>query len=99
MNRGVGKGCHVVFDQKITDEEGAVTGRVVMVEKPLVCRPQFSPLLPNFLAQSFQGVTVAKSVDCFTLLEEFMKDDTLRIKENSEDHFDVRSHLASFFGS
>jgi hypothetical protein len=60
-----------VVGKKLTNEECSVTGRIAIVENPILRAPQIWSLLPNVLPQMPQNFTVKLCVDGLALGDEF----------------------------
>ena len=58
-----------------------MSGRVVMVEKPIVVLPRFWTFAPNALPQLLQNLTVKLAIDSLTRGYEFLVDSALNVKK------------------
>ena len=75
-----------------------MSGRVVMVEKPIV----FLPLVwwtftPNALPQPLQNLTVKLAIDNLTRGYEFLMDNALDVGKNDQHGLDIPVNLVHFF--
>jgi hypothetical protein len=62
---GVGKHCNVFGSQELSNNEGCVSGRIVMVEKPIVVLPLVWTFAPNTLPQPLQNLAVKLAKELF----------------------------------
>jgi len=51
VNTGLGKDNHRVFSAKLANQEGGVTGRIIVKKNPLAARSHFWPLLIHSFTQ------------------------------------------------
>ena len=58
-----------------------MSGRVVMLEKPIVFLPLVWTFAPNTLPQPIQNLTVKLAIDGFTRRYEFLVDNTLDVEK------------------
>jgi len=75
-NTGVEKHCNVFGSQELSNNNWCVSGRVVMVEKPIVFLPFVWTFAPNALPQPLQNLTVKLAIDGLTRGYEFLVDNT-----------------------
>jgi hypothetical protein len=74
-----------------------VSGRVVMVEKPIVVLPRFWTFAPNALPQLLQNLTVKLANDSLTRGYEFLVDNALDVGKNDQHGLDIAANLTRFF--
>jgi hypothetical protein len=74
-----------------------VSGRIVMVEKPIVVLPLFWTFAPNALPQPLQNLTVKLTIDGLTRGYEFLVDNALDVEKNNQQGLDIAANLTRFF--
>ena len=73
-----------------------MSGRVVIVEKPIVVLPLVWKLAPNALSQPLQNLTVKLAIDGLTREYEFLVDSALDVEKNQHG-LDNVAKLTRFF--
>ena len=74
-----------------------MSGRVVMVEKPIVFLPLVWTFAPNALPQLLQNVTVKLAIDGLTRGYKFFVYNALDFGENDQQELDIDANLTHFF--
>jgi len=74
-----------------------VSGRVVMVEKPIVVLPLVWTFAPNTFPQPLQNLTVKLAIDILTRGYEFLVDNALDVKKCDQHGLDIAAKLTCFF--
>jgi hypothetical protein len=74
-----------------------VSGRVVMVEKPIIVLPLVWAFAPNALPQPLQNLTVKLAIDGLTRGYEFLVDSALYVKKKDLHGIDIGGNLTRFF--
>ena len=81
----------VSLGQELTDAQGIVSWRVVLVKQPCIVLSQLAPLLAT-------GSLIDMLVDCLTLWQKLHVDDSSRVEERDQHELDFRPRLSCFFG-
>jgi len=76
---GEGGISNVFGSQELSNNERCVSGRVGMVEKPIVVLPLVWTSAPNALPRPLQNLTVKLAIDGLTRGYEFLMDDALDV--------------------
>jgi hypothetical protein len=76
-----------VVGEKLTNEEGAVTEFIVIVENPILCAPKIQSLSPNVLPQTPQNFAVKLCSDGLALGDEFTMNNAVDVKKHDEHGF------------
>ena len=74
-----------------------MSGRAVMMEKPIVFLPLVLTFAPNALPQPLQNLTVKLAVDGLTRGYEFLVDNALDVGKNDQHGLDIAANLTRFF--
>jgi hypothetical protein len=73
-----------VFGEKLTNEECSVTGRIVVVENPILRVPQIWSLSPNVLPQMSRNFAVKLCVYSLALGDEFVMNNAADVEKHDE---------------
>jgi len=92
-----GNHCNVFGSQELSNKKGCVSGRVVVVEKPIVFLPLVWTFAPNALSQPLQNLTVKLAIDGLIRGYEFLVDNALDVEKNDEHGIDIVANLTRFF--
>jgi hypothetical protein len=74
-----------------------VSGRVVIVEKPIVVLPLVWTFVTNTLPQPLQNLTVKVAIDGLTRGYKFLMHNSLGVEKNDQHGLDVAVNLTRFF--
>jgi len=74
-----------------------VSGRIFMMEKPIVFLPLVWMFVPNALPHPLQNLTVKLAIDGLTRGYEFLVDSALDVRKNDEHGLDIAANLTRFF--
>ena len=74
-----------------------MSGRIVMVEKPIGFLPLVWTFVPNALPQPLQNLTVKLGIDSLTRGYEFIVDNALDVGKNDQYRLDIAANLTRFF--
>ena len=80
----MGNHCNVFGSQELSNNEWCVSGRVFMVEKPIVFLPFVWKFVPNVLPQPLQNLTVKLTIDGLTRGYEFLVDNALDVEKKGQ---------------
>jgi len=97
---GVGNHCNVFGSQAVSNNEWCVSGRVVVVDKPIVL-PIVWTFAPNALPQSLQNLTVKLTIDGLTREVRIPCGQCLGCRGGGGDQngLDIAANLTRFFRS
>jgi hypothetical protein len=73
-----------------------VSGRFVMVEKPIVVLPLFWTFAPKALPQPLQNLTVKLAIDGFTRGYKFLLNIALDVEKPDQHVLDIAANLTRF---
>ena len=76
-----------------------MSGRVVMLEKPIVVFPLVWTFAPNALLQPLQDVTVKLVIFGLTRVYEFLVDNALDVEKDDQHGLDIAANLTRFFSA
>jgi hypothetical protein len=76
----VGNHCNILGNQEFLNNTWCVSGRVVMVEKPIAVFPLVWTFAPNGLPQPLQKLTVKLAIDDLTRGYEFLVENLLDVE-------------------
>jgi len=74
-----------------------MSGRIVMVEKPIVVLPLVWTFVLNAVSQLLQNLTVKLAIDILTRGYEFLVDNALGVGKNDQHGLDIAANLTRFF--
>ena len=74
-----------------------MSGRIVMVEKPVIVLPFIWTFAQNDLPQTLQILTVKLANDGLTRGYEFLVDNAFDVGKNDQHELDIAANLTSFF--
>jgi len=94
---GVGNDCNIFGSQEFSNNEWCVSGRIVMVEKPVIVLPFIWTFAQNDLPQTLQILTVKLANDGLTRGYEFLVDNAFDVGKNDQHELDIAANLTSFF--
>jgi len=95
---GVGNHYNFFVSQELSNNEWCVSGRVVMVKKPVVVLPLVWTFAPNAHPQPLQNLTVKLAIDGLTRGYEFLVDSALDVEKKNDQHgLEIAANLTRFF--
>jgi hypothetical protein len=74
-----------------------VSGRIIMVEKPIVFLPVVWLFAPNALPQLLQNLTVKLAIDGLARGYKFLVDNAMDVEKNDQHGLDIAANLTRFF--
>jgi hypothetical protein len=74
-----------------------MSGRIVMVEKPIIFLPLVWTLAPNALPHLLQNLAVKLAIDVLTRGYEFLVNNALDVGKNDQHGLDIAANLMRFF--
>ena len=93
----MGDDSHIVFRQKLVDENGSLRRGVVMVKQPGLFSPKFGATSSHVFTQSPQNVAAEPEIHILAFWDKFFVHSPLDVKESDDHILDIAFHPSGLF--